>query len=117
MREGRGTHSSYRLINRHCRARQSTRLQRIDGSPVSALRAGTAMTLPATSLHEPMPGDAFECLVIDLVTIGFGEIERLQNLDRIADVARSLFRIERAVGGEHHFVDRKEFQSDDGRRL
>src|ERR1700736_5241500 len=75
------------------------------------------MTRPLSGLHERLPGDPLEVLVIDLLARLLGEVERVENLQRLADIARAFFRIERAVGGEHHLVERKEREPAHGRRM
>ncbi len=52
----------------------------------------------------------------DARPVGVGEIEQLQHRDRVADVARPLLGIERAVGGEQHAVGAVELEAADGRR-
>src|SRR5215470_19846278 len=83
------------------------------------------MTLPSLPrpgrvvllLYQLRAGDGFEILIIDLFAVGLGNIERIQDLQRHARIHRSAFRIERAVGREHDFLQREELEAAFGRGL
>src|SRR6185436_17336506 len=82
--------------------------------------AGTspAMTCGARMgvLHELPPRDLLQVAVIDLVAVGLGEVEAVEDLDGLADVAGAALGIEGAVGGEHHPVGAVELEAADGGR-
>src|SRR6516164_7885322 len=68
-------------------------------------------------LYQLRAGEGFEILIIDLFAVGFGNIERIQDLQRHARIHRPAFRLERAVGGEHDLLQREELQAAFGRGL
>src|SRR6516225_9040431 len=68
-------------------------------------------------LYQLRAGDGFEVLIIDLFAVGFGNVERVQDLQRHPRKHRRAFRIERAVGGEHDLLQRAELQAAFGRGL
>src|ERR1039457_6378466 len=68
------------------------------------------------SFHQLAAGDGLKVLVENLVARHLVELERFQNAQRLARIHRSVFRIERAIGSEHDFVDREKLQAALGRR-
>src|ERR1051326_9204117 len=60
--------------------------------------AGADETENASRLHKRLASDPFEVLIINLVARFLRQIERVENLQRLADVARAFFRIEREIG-------------------
>src|SRR5437763_10148923 len=61
-------------------------------------------------VHQRTAGETFQVLEKDLVPVGLGQIEGLQDLQRYARKHGALLRVERAVGGEDHLVARIELQ-------
>src|SRR5262249_42073191 len=68
-------------------------------------------------VYEFSAGDGFQILVVELLAIGLGDIERIEDLEREPRIHRAAFRIERAVGSEHALLQREELQAAFGRRL
>src|SRR5215471_2080343 len=68
-------------------------------------------------LDQLAPDQPLEILVIDLVALCLGEIERIENPDRLADVARALLGIERTIGCEHEVIERIECHAADRRGM
>src|SRR6516165_387300 len=73
------------------------------------------MVLARRSMHEFLPGDPLQVLEEDLIVVGLGEIERFKNLQRDARKHRSVFGVERAIGGKYDLVDGIEFHAALGR--
>src|SRR5215471_12946354 len=65
----------------------------------------------AGSLHERVAGQLLEIPVVDVVKLVLRQPKRVENLDGLADVARTFFRIERTVGGEQNTLVRIELKS------
>src|SRR5262245_19867853 len=59
-------------------------------------------------LHKLLPRQLLEILVIDRVARLLRDIQAVDDLDRLADVARALLRVERAVRREQNLVVRIE---------
>src|SRR4029078_7219323 len=69
------------------------------------------------SLHQLAAGDLLQVAVHDRLVLGLGEIEAVENLQRLADVGGALLGVERAVRGEHQLLGRIEGEAALGRRL
>src|SRR5262249_3781740 len=61
-------------------------------------------------LHQLHAGDGFEILVVDLLAVGLGNVERVENPQRLAYIHRAAFRIEWAIGGEDDLLQRVELE-------
>src|SRR5262249_57613760 len=81
---------------------------------VTALRAQP--TLRLLRLHEGLARELLDVLEVDLVAVGLGDVEAVDDLDGLANVLRAALRVERAVGGEHHLVHAEELEPANGCR-
>src|SRR3981081_3116119 len=61
-------------------------------------------------------GDGFEVLVYGLFAVSLRDVERIEDLQRLARLHRPSFRIERTVGGEDDLLQRIELEPGLGRR-
>src|SRR5690606_12470920 len=74
------------------RARNPAENAAVAASGFPACRTPPGLTL----LHECLSGDPFQIRVIELVEIWLGQPEFVEDPQRLADIHRALFRIERA---------------------
>src|SRR5215213_487199 len=73
-----------------------------------------AMTSGGNLLHQLHAAHRFEVLVVDLLTIRLRHRQAVEDFQRLANIHRAAFRVERAVGGEHHLLERIEVEPADG---
>ena len=66
-------------------------------------------------LHQLLAGNRLEILVEHFLRRRFLELERIQNVKRLAHIHGAALRIEWAVGGEHDLVNGEEFHAGLGR--
>src|SRR5262249_33446145 len=72
---------------------------------------------PNALVYQFAAGDGFQILVVELLAVRLGDLERIEDLEGEARIHRAAFRIERAVGSEHDLLQREELQAAFGRRL
>src|SRR5882757_7207135 len=66
-------------------------------------------------LHQLHAGDGLQVLVVDLLAVGFRDVELVEDAQRLARIHRAAFGIERAVGGEQYLFQRIELEPGLGR--
>src|SRR5262245_5009885 len=76
--------------SRH-RASMSTRPSLENGPRIAAF-AASGMTAKTPSLHQLHAGDLFQVLVVDRFAVGLGDVERVEDAQRLARIHLAAFR-------------------------
>src|ERR1700759_4496086 len=92
------------------------------GSASKAWMAGTSPAMTQWIMAEALllkrhAAHGLEIAVPDLLLVGLRHVDAFEDADGLARVHCALFRIERAVGGEHDFVEVKEGEARMHRRF